>query len=400
VFRDDTRRTGSAAPASRIKQRIQSAWWNVLQFYVLYLVCIFFRCAHCIFAAAFQAHPRVIVAEPFGMGDVIALEPLVANLRQGGWEVTFLGQERWRPIMSDVAWIGVPKPWPEMGVLGFVRFACKLARTRNSEYRGTTGVDPRGDIRSILILLLLGCKNVITLDYYEGLKLKIPPGIAKRNVHASSSTMQWELALQFSQALGIQHQAKRPPQVEHLRGNVQAKSKQVGIIPVAPWAGKRWVAEKWSEVICELRKSGFDPVIICGPGQEREAIVAIGMEGIRVLGAKCIPDLAEKIAGCEVIITVDSGPMHLASALNVPLVALYGTGQLPRWAPFSRNARVVTSPTFWQNMADPVNVHPIERNASLGQYAMSQISSESVIRAFREVLNQVDSLSLEEQSAL
>ena len=46
---------------------------------------------------------------------------------------------------------------------------------------------------------------------------------------------------------------------------------------------------------------------------------------------------------------------------------------------------VVASPAFWQDDDQAVNVHPVERNAALGQRGMSEISAESVIREFHKV---------------
>lgn len=383
--------TSRLAITATSRRRRRLAWRNLVQFYVLSLVCIILRCINALAAKGSHNSKRVVVVEPFGMGDLIALEPLTTTLHENGWRVTVMGQERWRPVLSEVDWISVPKSWHEMTISELVGFARKLLRTSRPEYRGSVGIDPRGNISSITLLLLLGCKEVFTLDHYEGTTTRIPYGVAHRAVHETASVMRWELALQFLHAFHIPNPQNRPPQAEHLRGTVSVDSKQVGLISVAPWAGKRWIAERWAMVIQYLRENGYQPVTICGPGQKAEALAAIGTEDVPVLEAASVPSLAQTIAGCAAVLTIDSGPMHLAGALNVPVVALFGTGQLPMWAPFSRHARIVTSPGFWEQNGDSVNVHPVGKNAALGQQGMSQISSDSVIQAFQELWEQVNS---------
>jgi ADP-heptose:LPS heptosyltransferase len=323
---------------------------------------------------------RVLIAELYGMGDMISLEPLVAALQREGWEVKVLGQDRWKPILPGVTWIGAPASWQAIGPAGFVKFALNMVRKDKEGFRGVVGIDPRGDIRSILFLHLLGCKQVLTLDHYLGTSLRLPSGIAKRAVQDSTKMMRWQLALQFLNAFGIQPIKNRPPQAVQLRGNIKKESMRVGLVPVAPWAGKLWPQERWREVVLYLLQGGFQPILICGPGDEEAARGAAGTPDLEVFMATNVPALAESIAACAAIVTLDSGPMHLASALNVPVVALFGTGQLPTWAPFSSTVRIVTSPHFWEKA-----IHPVDENIPIAIHAMSQIQSESVILAFEEV---------------
>ena len=74
--------------------------------------------------------------------------------------------------------------------------------------------------------------------------------------------------------------------------------------------------------------------------------------------------------------------MHLADALNVPLVALFGQGKLPLWAPSSGRSRFV----HHQDDSDFAICQPIFENIPLGQKFMNRIGTDEVLEAAREVM--------------
>jgi ADP-heptose:LPS heptosyltransferase len=74
--------------------------------------------------------------------------------------------------------------------------------------------------------------------------------------------------------------------------------------------------------------------------------------------------------------------MHLAGALDVPVVALYGTGHLPLWSPFSATSRTVLSPLFGDGQ-----VHQVDENLALARKNMAAIEPQVVMSAFEAVYN-------------
>ena len=66
--------------------------------------------------------------------------------------------------------------------------------------------------------------------------------------------------------------------------------------------------------------------------------------GARMLLGLTIPELAELIRAAKLYIGNDSGPMHLASAVGTPIVAIWGSSNSQRWRPWSVASRVVQNP--------------------------------------------------------
>jgi len=93
-----------------------------------------------------------------------------------------------------------------------------------------------------------------------------------------------------------------------------------------------------------------------------------------------IQSWAKEFNQCAFVITVDSGPMHLADALDVPVIALFGQGKLPLWAPSAR-----CSVALAHRDEEFFVCHPIVANTHLGQKYMNKITVEEVLAAADQV---------------
>ncbi len=151
-----------------------------------------------------------------------------------------------------------------------------------------------------------------------------------------------------------------------------------GLIPIAPWPGKWWNSRNWIELGKSLAADRWQPVGLCGPGQSQSARLQLGNE-IEIRECLSVDQWSLNLQSCAFVITVDSGPMHLADALGVPVIALFGQGKLPLWAPSGPKSRVITH----QDDPDFFLCHPIEKNAHWGRKFMSRICVAEVLSAVK-----------------
>ncbi|MBI1176044.1 hypothetical protein GC207_01245 [bacterium] len=337
---------------------------------------------------------RVLVIEPFGMGDIITLEPLVRNIILAGYQVQFSGQNRWQRLLaahSLSGWTASEVPWSGYKSrektrisrwfnLAFWRFVDELRRVGC----GSIGIDPRGDIRSVILLYLAGCRDVVSLSQYLGSNLKVAT-YAASVVPFRHGLPRWEVALDLLQPLGVPVLDHSPPQIQSaatLQPEDFARSRRIGIVPIAPWRGKYWEASKWAKLTTWLRENGNEPVALCGPGQTAE-VEKETLKLISIIECESIDDWLTAMKQLEGLVSLDTGPMHLADALGVPVVALFGQGLLPLWAPSGPRSRVVS------HQQDPgfQICHPTDKNTHLGTRWMKKITVEEVIKALRIVGN-------------
>jgi ADP-heptose:LPS heptosyltransferase len=126
-----------------------------------------------------------------------------------------------------------------------------------------------------------------------------------------------------------------------------AKSASEKVICIHPGAGadyKRWSVEKYGDLARRLSSlSGIRVVILAGPdeGNLAEAVLANANSSITTRHPGSARELAALLSAADILVCNDSGPMHIASALGIPLVAVFGGTDYRRWRPVSARATVV-----------------------------------------------------------
>lgn len=110
--------------------------------------------------------------------------------------------------------------------------------------------------------------------------------------------------------------------------------------PGAAWPNKRWPAERFGAIAKDLLDThGLTPVVLWGPGERALAeTVATTSDGRAVIAPETrLPDLVALSRAASFMISGDTGPLHIASAVGTPTVSLFGPTDASRNGPW--NAR-------------------------------------------------------------
>ena len=114
-------------------------------------------------------------------------------------------------------------------------------------------------------------------------------------------------------------------------------------------AAKRWYPERFAEVAQALSaRWGAKVLITGGPGERAIAgdiAAALGGNCLNMAGRTDVRMLMALLKRCDFLVTNDSGPMHIAAAFGVPLVAIFGSTDHTTTSPFSGRAVVVRKET-------------------------------------------------------
>jgi ADP-heptose:LPS heptosyltransferase len=106
--------------------------------------------------------------------------------------------------------------------------------------------------------------------------------------------------------------------------------------PGAAAPARRWPVERWAAVARAERAAGRDVLLSAGPGEEAAAAAVAAHAGLGP-GAVCaggdVGDLARLVAGAGRVACADTGVAHLATALRVPSVVLFGPTAPAEWGP-------------------------------------------------------------------
>lgn len=113
-----------------------------------------------------------------------------------------------------------------------------------------------------------------------------------------------------------------------------------------PWAAgfrkemRQWPAKHWQALALKVAEAGYAIFVTGGPGDRAECVsllksFALPEEKMFNACGVSLKETAAIIKHCKVMVSINSGPMHLAAALHVPLVALNGPTNPVRWGPLS-----------------------------------------------------------------
>jgi heptosyltransferase-2 len=124
----------------------------------------------------------------------------------------------------------------------------------------------------------------------------------------------------------------------------------IGVNPGATYgSAKRWYPDRFAEVARILAADWSAKVVIFGGPDEIDiaADIALRLDGkiLNVAGKTTVRELMSLIKRCNFFITNDSGPMHIAAALQVPMVAIFGSTDHATTSPFTDKAVIVRKDT-------------------------------------------------------
>lgn len=118
----------------------------------------------------------------------------------------------------------------------------------------------------------------------------------------------------------------------------------IGIIPSGGWDSKRCTTQKWNEILAAV-KSQCDCkfLILWGPEdyQDAKSITTKNEQFTYLAPETNLKQLAALISKCNLIIANDSGPMHLAAAIGIPTLGLFGPTDPKKHGPYSEKSDYV-----------------------------------------------------------
>ncbi|HEY1263604.1 MAG TPA: lipopolysaccharide heptosyltransferase I [Terriglobales bacterium] len=315
-----------------------------------------------------SAYPRILVVRLSAMGDVIHALPAVAALRQAfpsasiGWVI----EERWaellctlpaarsgprspqRPLVDRIHTVNL-KGWRRalLSIQTWEQMAAALSELRGSRY--DIAVDFQGAARSALIARWSGAQQVYG---FSQPRENVAGMVYTRQVEARGAhVVEQNLSLAAALAAGpLTWEPVKLPCDAAAEQECELRLRELGVQdfvlmnPGAGWGAKQWPSARYSEVAKRLAADGLKSLINFGPG---EGDLARQVEEESAGAARRIAcSLSQLVAltrRASLFIGGDTGPLHLAAALNVPVVGIYGPTNPARNGPFGTRSVVLRS---------------------------------------------------------
>lgn len=158
----------------------------------------------------------------------------------------------------------------------------------------------------------------------------------------------------------------------------------IAIAPGASISERRWGGERYAEVARELSSKGYLIVVIGMASDTDDAarIVQCVPNTIDLTGKSSLKEAAALLSAAKLFIGADSGLLHIAVALGVPTVSLFGSGRARKWAPQGKQHRVINKQLPCSPCTTFGNTPPCRHNVA----CMKQISPDEVVAAAIELL--------------
>ncbi len=364
----------------------------------------------------------LLVVRLSAMGDIIHTLPAVAALREAFPNITlgWLIDERWAELLCTLRYPRAGRRSSERPLVDRVhtvniaqfrrspisfhtwqQIAVGLSELRGIEY--DAAVDFQGAVRSALLARWSGApvsygdaqprENAASMFYTRQVEtsgthvveqaldlaqavIHRPPGLHDSSVVSSSppsATPAGTLLARCEVDFPVDSDA------EKRIGGLTADTKFAILNPGAGWGAKQWPVERYGTVAKELAGDGIRSLINFGPGEdELAATVETASEGAAQKISCSIAELISLTRRASLLIGGDTGPMHLAAALKVPVVAIFGPTNPARNGPFGTRSIVLRSAS---SMTDHSRYHEPEQG-------LLEITPEEVVAAARKLLRE------------
>lgn len=123
-----------------------------------------------------------------------------------------------------------------------------------------------------------------------------------------------------------------------LRGASRLKENVIAFHPGASWVLKEWPPERWGTLIGQLSGRYKMTALVTGGRHEREMVETVveasGGAAIGLAGRLSLGGLAALYRKATLVVAIDSGPLHLATAVGTPVVGIYGPADVQEFGPW------------------------------------------------------------------
>ncbi len=283
---------------------------------------------------------RFLLVRLGSLGDVIHAIPTAAALRSRFPEarIDWLVDPRYVPLLEMVRGLDSRIP---MNTRRPAQTMTTVGDLRRVGY--TAAIDLQGLLKSAVLARAVGAERTIGFERAHLRERTAAPFYSHRVAPDGVSHVIFK-NLALLEPLGSHDmRAAFPLEIPHSataeRVSAQFGGKPYAVInPGAAWPNKRWPADRFGALAAALRdRFGLRSLVLWGPGEQPLAEQVSSASGgtAEPAPATSIADLCAIARDARVLISGDTGPLHIGGAVGTPLVALFGPTRAERNGPWS-----------------------------------------------------------------
>ncbi len=334
---------------------------------------------------------RILIIKPSSIGDIIHSLPFLKAMKglYPEAELYWLVNRGFEKILEGNPYLKGIIPFdrsiwredPKKGIQGFIEMVKEI---RSMEFDMV--FDLQGLFRSAMISFLTGSKERIGLKYSRELSSIF---YTKRLGHSKNDNHAVARNLSMLKDLGASIEEVEFPIIiterekERMKELLSFREEDIYIAfnPFGGWSSKRWGFDKYIRLGNLLCKEGYKIVLLGGPKDIKEAkTIASSMEREPILaaGKTDLKELSVLLTYVDLLVTNDTGPMHIAAAVGTPTVSIFGPTDPNRTGPYGNGHIVITA---------DVECRPCFRKKCREMICMDHISIEDVMGAVKKIID-------------
>jgi lipopolysaccharide heptosyltransferase I len=318
---------------------------------------------------------KILIVRLGAMGDILHALPAVTSIRAALPEATidWLVEQKWVELLTaQDAQCEPSAVCKQRPVVNSVRTVNTL-RWRRQFLSGKTGAEIKQAIRAIrrehydLAIDFQGAVKSALLASISGAKAKAgfvnPRESAARFFYSHTFPRHGEHVIEQNFGMAVEAIEKHfgkaqvqfaPPQLPldpAAEAWAEAEIRRLGISgfaimnPGAGWGAKQWPSQRFGEVAKALAVHGLKTLVNSAPGEEALAQELIQASGGNAFEIRCtIAQLMALTRRARLFMGGDTGPLHLAAALGIPCLGLFGPTDPARTGPYGSKSVALRSP--------------------------------------------------------
>jgi heptosyltransferase-1 len=285
---------------------------------------------------------KVLIVRLGALGDLIHALPAAAALRRAfpGARIDWLVDERHRELLDLVPIIDRRLAIRRGSAASLVETIREFRRTRYD-----VALDFQGLLKSAVLARLSGAARVIGFpapllrERTASIFYTEIAGVDAAHVITKNMSLLKAVGIQLS-AIEFPMEIRKPEIAEAARNRLGIGDREPFAIinPAAAWPNKRWAPVYFAEVAVLLKKRhGLGSIVLWGPGEERLAqdVVDASQGAAAVAPPTTLAELVSLAKAAVVMVSGDTGPLHVAGAVGTPVIGIYGPTNPERNGPWA-----------------------------------------------------------------
>ena len=301
---------------------------------------------------------RFLLVRLGALGDIVHAIPVAVALRRAypDAQIDWIVSAKHREMLDLVPVLnGRIIVNDRSGVEGGLSLPAAIVQLRRARY--DVAIDMQGLLKSALIARLSGARRVVGFNaayareslarlFYTDVHDPGGEGLYATSETRHVVTINLGLLARLGIAPAPPEFAISAPRSAAVTEVIERAGGRFALLNTgAAWPNKRWPARRLAELASELRaRRGMRSVVLWGPGERALAdeVVAAADDAALLAPPTTIADVAALASAAAIMVSGDTGPTHIASAVGTPLVGIYGPTRPERNGPLGADDECVS----------------------------------------------------------